>query len=159
MNFLMLIPGLFELLEKLVGPALTSVGKSSIITSIFGGAWDGTAGGLTNIVAGVIGGLQNEKVEEIKAQVASLLAQAQINDKEPEVFFYRGWRPCLAWALSIIVATHLFLLELGNILSMFNITTVGQMAPLDNMTLILLTSLLGIYMGARTVEKVNSNAD
>lgn len=154
----MLIPGLFTLLEKVVGPMLTSDARSSILSKVFGGGFGGTASSLMDIITGTLGKLEDEKIVELKGELETLLANCQIDQTEAksERFLNWGWRPCFAWGLSIIILFHLATAELANVLHMIGYNP-GTLAPLDNMTLLIMSGLLGIYMGARTVEKVNTN--
>lgn len=158
MAILSLLPALFGLVSSIFG-SITSEHKTSIISSIIGGGFDGTAGSLVNIVEGAIGKIEDEKRLELQAQIQTLLAQSQINVAEVSQGFYQsGWRPFLAWALSIIVALHLSIAEIFNVLHTLGYIT-GVLAPMDTITLTLITGLLGLYMGARTVEKVNANTN
>lgn len=161
LGILSIIPGIFSIIENIIGPIFSATHKSSILSSIFSGGWDGSSGGLMGIIQNTITGIEAPQLAEIKAQVETLLAQSAINqvDAKSESFLNRGWRPTFAWGLVIIILFHLGLLELGNILSMFQIYTVGQMAPLDTLTTAFMFGLLGIYTKCRTDEKLNSNAD
>ena len=150
----MIIPGLFELLEKVIGP-LISTQKSSIIAEVLGS--DGSSGGIIGAIEGTLGQIEDVKKIALKGEIDTLLKQAELNIDIPgESLFYKGWRPFLAWGLSIVVLAHLSIAEVCNLIGWYH---GGNLAPMDSITTALLFGLLGLYMGARTIEKVNSNAD
>lgn len=155
MNFLMLIPGIFELLEKIVGPLLSSQ-KGSIVSSILAGS--PTAQGVIGAIEGVIGNLESSKQAEFKAQLETLLAQSHTNDIEAqsEHFFNSGWRPFLAWGLGLNIVAHATIISFIDVLQLFGYNP-PLLTPIDTITLSLMTSLLGIYMTARTVEKYSDS--
>lgn len=160
MNFLMIIPGIFELLEKIIGPVLSATANSTstITRGLLGLVGNPSVGGILGVIEGAVGKLQDEQIVEIKAQLQVLLAQIDLNKTE-EVstsFFKSGWRPALCWSLAIITSVHFAVAEAFNIAIAFGYS-VGVLAPLDSATLLFIGSVLGIYMSARTVEKVNSN--
>lgn len=154
MNFLLLIPGIFELLEKIVGPLMSST-KGSIISGLLGS--NGTIGGIMEAITGVLGNIEQEKIVEITAQVNTLLAQSQVNqiDAKANSIWHRP-ALVLEWGLVIIILYHLGLAEVSNSISFFH----GySLAPLDNLTAGLMFGLLGLYRGAKALETVNSNSD
>lgn len=154
---LLTIMSIFDIAVKYVGPIVTS-SKHTMLSGILGAITDGKgATGIIGIIESVIGKIEDAKKQEMSTEIAALLAQTEIDKIEAkEAFFDRGWRPALAWGLSIITVVHLVIAEFSNLLALYH---GSSLAPMDTMTTILLTGLLGIYMTARTVEKVNSNQD
>lgn len=152
-SILLILPGLFELLEKVVGPLLAEH-KGSIISSILGS--NGTLEDIMSAISGTLKDVESEKLEEIKAEVATLLAQTEINKIEAASndFLSRDWRPMLAWGVSILILLHLSVAEGYNIYCMVK----GYaLAPLDTITVSLMFGILGLHIGAKTIESVNSN--
>lgn len=156
MNFLMLIPGLFTVLDRVLGPLFTSGAASSIVSGIVGGKTGGTLGGLLGLVEGAVGKIEDSQLAEIKAEMETLLAQQQLNtiDAVSPSFFRNGCRDTLEWGLSIIVLIHCGLVETFNILALLN---GGTLQPLDTMTTFILMGLLGIYATTKTIERFQSN--
>lgn len=150
----MILPGLFELLEKIVGPLLIPQ-KTSIISGLLGS--DGTAGGIMGVIGGVLGKMEDEKVAEIKAQVEVLLAQVQSNElqMESKSSFWRNPRLFFEWILVAIGTIHFSFCEIINIAYAYKNGV--ALAPLDTATLFFMGSMLGIYVTAKTVESVNYN--
>ena len=155
MSFLMLIPGIFELLEKIIGPIITGSGIPILKMLATSG---GTTTGIVSGLQGLIGNIESTKLAELKIELDSMLANVEVDKVEgaEESSFKSCWRPFLAWGLSIITLVHLTIAEVSNVISLIH---GGTLAPMDTLDGILLCGLLGIYIGARTIEKVNSNQD
>ena len=154
----MLIPGLFTLLEKVIGPLLTSESKTSITGKIFGMAASLSSGGILTAIESVVGNIESQQRIELQAQIQTLLGQCTVDQIEAnsDTFFKYGWRPFLAWGLSVLVIIHLTIAEIANVLHMIGYSP-GSIAPMDTLTTTLIFGLLGLYMSARTIEKVNTN--
>jgi hypothetical protein len=157
--FLTLLPSLFGLITRVLGNTFTEIHRSSIIDGILGLGSNLSSNSVMGVIKSVLGNIEDSQLLEIKAHVETLLAQVDAYNKSPEGFLNKGWRPTLAWGLSVIVLFHLSFCELLNVLAAFNIYTPGSIAPLNTITVTLIFGLLGIYTAARTVEKVNSNQD
>jgi|ERR1700733_5299355 len=155
MNLLLLIPGLFTLLDRVIGPLFTNSHRGAITSALFSGGFTGTLDSLMSIITGTIGQLESAKIAEIRAQAAILISQAQIEQIDAaKGDFFNFTREMLAFGLSVLVLVHLTIAEIYNLFELY----LGQpLAPMDTMTTILLCGLLGIYMGSKTVETVNSN--
>lgn len=145
MNFLLLIPGLFTLLEKCLGPILTMTHKSSIITSIIGG-FDGSSSGLMGIIEGAIGKIEDQKKLELQAEVETLLAQSKIEEIEAQSPHFLAWaaRPCFEWIILLNIGFHYTLVSAIDTYNFFMGTT-DTVHALDPMALAICLSLLGIY--------------
>lgn len=157
--FLTLLPTLFTFISNIIGSGFTAVHQSGIVSGILSLGSNLTSDGIMGVIKSVLGNVEDAQLLEIKAHVDTLLEQSKIYETSPESFFYKGWRPTLAWMLVGVIGFHLTFCELLNVLSAFNIYTPGTIAPLNTITVTLIFGLLGLYMGARTVEKVNSNQD
>ena len=158
MPIVAIIGGILSFIESLVGviaPAARSTLGSGILGSIIGG---GGVNGVMGVITSVLGNLENEKVELIKSNLTIALAQVDANNKEEASpsFFMRGWRPTLAWGLTITVVLHCTIIEIINLLGIFGLPRLLVM-PLDTITVSMITALLGMYGVARTVEKYNGN--
>lgn len=153
----MIIPGLFELLEKVVGPLFTSGAKTSIVSGLVGSAVK-DSGGLMGIITGALGKLEDAKVAEIKAGVEILLAQTQViqSDTNSKSIF-SSWHAIFCFGMTFITLTHFAVAEAFNILVALHFDNVGIIAPMDTATLFFIGSVLGITMAGKTVERVNSN--
>lgn len=155
----MFIPGLFSILEKIIGP-LFEGHAASIAAKVMGISGNPTVQGILSIIEGTVGQLENQQKLELEAEIQTLLTQSQIDlvEAQSPSFFHGGWRPALAWGLTAIIISHLTLAEGFNIAIALGYS-VGTLAPLDSITLSLMFGLLGLYMGARTIEKVNANSE
>jgi hypothetical protein len=160
MPIIAVIGGILSFIESLIGvitPATRSTLGTGILGSIVGG---GGVTGVMGVITSVLGNLENEKVELIKSNLEVALAQIDENNKEESKanFFMSGWRPTLAWGLTIVVVMHCSIIEIINILGVFGLPRV-LVNPLDTITVSMITGLLGMYGISRTVEKYNGNAD
>jgi len=158
MNVLMILPGLFSLLEKVVGPLLEGH-AASIASKVIGLGSGASPGGILGAVEGVVGTIAADKKIELMGEIKTLLAQAQLQDidSNKESFFRWGCRDSLEWALSIIVVTHLAIIESYNILALLH---GGTFQPLDSLTTALLGGLLGLYGVGKVAEKyINNDSD
>lgn len=156
MPILALLPAILGLTTAIVGPLLESH-KNSIISQILGGGFDGTVGSIINIIESVIGKMDDLKRAELQAQVATLLAQAELNkiDAQSDHFIQWAWRPLLAWGLGVNIVLHYTVVNIIDILNGLLRLNLHQIAPMDPMALTLMTGLLGIYMAARSFDKKN----
>jgi hypothetical protein len=151
----LIIPAIMWTFEHIVGPITNEVTKTGILGELESLAVNSGLGkNILSIFQQHMSDASEAQKQEFQLKLNSMLGQIQLDtvEAQSEHFFDRGWRPFLAWGLSINVILHLSILSLANILRMvgYNIPT---LTPMDSITLALLTSLLGIYMGARTVEK------
>jgi hypothetical protein len=155
MGFLALIPGLFTLLDRVLGPLFTDVTKSSVVTSIFS---SGSLGGVLGVLTKSLGSIESAKIEEIKAGIAELEAQAGMEEKDVDSkSIFASWHAMFCWGMSIILLVHFASAELLNQLVAWHVASVGLLAPLDTATLTIACLILGGSMAGKTVEKVNSN--
>lgn len=155
MNFLMLIPGLFAILEKFVGPMIAGH-ASSIASKIMGLGSSIDSSSILGVLESTMGQIESVQKLEIKAELDTLLAQCaiqQVAESNPS-FFRSGCRDTLEWGLSIVVLIHLIIVEAANIHALIS---GGVLSPLDTLTTTLLMGLLGLYGAAKTIEKFNSN--
>lgn len=154
MNFLMLIPGIFSLLEKIIGPLIFSQ-KSSISSGVISAIMSGQGlEGILKAIQGVTGTIENAKLEELKIQLDSLLAQCKINEIEAasDSRFKSWWRPFLCWGLGINIVAHSTIITLIDILQLFGYNP-PTLTPLDTITLTLMSGVLGLGIATRTIEK------
>ena len=149
-NLLLLIPGLFSLIEKFIGP-MDKAGKGSILTTVLGS--NGSVDSIMDAIKGAVGEMDKAREDELKAEVSMLVSQADLNkqNSQSEHAFVRDWRPALAWGLVILVLVHLGTAEFYNLYCMFK----GYaLAPLDTLTVTLMFGILGLHISTRTLEKV-----
>lgn len=158
MGFLAFLPGLFTLLDRVLGPLFSSVTKSSVLTSVLSG------GGLAGVLAaieGSVGKLENAQIEQIKAGIAELEAQTSVikSDTESKSLF-SSWHAMFCWGMSIITLSHFAVAEVFNIMIALGFGDyVGRLAPMDTATLAFIGGVLGLTMAGKTVERVNANTD
>lgn len=157
MPFLALIPGIFTVLDRIIGPILSSGAGQSVLGAVVGhlASKSPTAQGLLEAIEGVTGKLADTQRLELQNEFQLLMAQIDVNkteeSKDSKTFTPRT---TLFWGLSLITLVHLLIAEIANILCLFNGT---PLAPMDNITVIFLGGMLGLYHITKTVEKVNSN--
>lgn len=157
MGFLAIIPAIFELLEKIIGPMVTG-GASKIATGLLGISSNPTVEGIMSVITGTVGQLENEKIVQIKAGVQILLAQVQLaedDNKSGSVFAH--WHSLFCYGMTVITLSHFGLAELFNILISLNCPHIGVLAPMDTATLSFIGLVLGGTMLGKTAENVNSN--
>ena len=157
--FLAIIPGVFAVLEKIIGPVLSSTAGQSILGAVIGhlSSNSPTVNGLLTAIEGVMGKLEDTKRLELQNEFNLLMSQIEV-DKVEESKDSKTFTPrtTLFWGLSLITLVHLVIAELANILCLIH----GQpLAPMDNITIIFLGGMLGLYHVTKTIEKVNSNQD
>jgi hypothetical protein len=157
MPILALLPSLFGLMTTVVGP-IVEEHKTSIISQIVNGAFDGSSSSLMNIIEGAIGKIADQKKIELQAQIQTLLAQADITktDAQSESWVKYGWRLAIAWGLGLNLVIHYTLVNAIDIINSLVGTNISQIPPMDHMALLIITGLLGLYMGARTYEKTQN---
>lgn len=158
MNFLLLLPGLFTLLEKVVGPMMEGQ-AGSIASKVMALGNSVSSSGIMSAIQSVIGNINDQQRLELNAELQVLLANCAINQTEAssnESFFYKGPRPTAFWVFLGLAGIHCAFAESFNILHALGYQ-VGLMAPMDNMAWYMLGGLAGIWAIGRSVEKVNSN--
>lgn len=150
---LMLIPSILGIGEKVLG-GIAAEHKASIVSNILGTITGSpTANGLVGIFQNVMGNIEDSKRLELQAELETLLAQSQLDtvEAQSEHFFDRGWRPALAWGISTNIVLHY---SFVNMFGLYNFIVYGvSIPPMDAMSLTLMTGLLGLYIGARSIEK------
>ena len=159
MPFLALIPGIFAILDRVVAPILTSSTGQGLLGAVIAhlSSKSPTVSGLLDAIEGVTGKLEDTKRLELQQEFQLLMAQVDV-DKTEESKDSKTFTPrtTLFWGLSLIVLVHLTIAEVANVLALLH----GQtLAPMDNITVIFLGGLLGLYHVTKTIEKVNSNQD
>lgn len=159
MNLLLLLPGLFTLLEKVVGPMLAG-NSGSIAQKIMGLGSGATLSGVMGVITGTLGNLEDTKRIEIQAELGLLMEQCKINETDAtssDSFYYKGARPFIFWGFGIITLFHCLMAEMYNNLIAIGYN-VGHLAPMDNMAWYMLGGLAGIWAISRGIEKVNANS-
>lgn len=158
MPFLALIPAIFTILDRIIGPLLSSSTGQGLLGAVVGhlASKSPTAQGLLEAIEGVTGKLADTQRLDLQNEFQLLMAQVDVNKEEAKEGAKFTPRTTLFWGLSFIVLLHLLIAEVANILAMIH----GQtLAPMDNITVIFLGGLLGLYHVTKTIEKVNSNQD
>lgn len=156
----MLVPGIFELLEKVIGPMLTSTAASSIAKGVIGLGSSASASGVLGVIEGAVGKLEDAKVTQIHDELQTLLAQCQLIQSDSKSGSIVGnWHAVFCFGMSVICLTHFAVAELFNILVSLHVSNIGLIAPLDTAALAFMGGVLGVGIGCKTVEKVNSNSD
>ncbi len=155
---LALIPGLLYTGAKVVGPLIED--HATAITKGILALTSKTPIGkeIADVFSAVLGNVDEQKKTELQLQLQSYIDQTKINELEQtESLFDRGWRPALAWVLAINIGIHYTIVNVIDIincvLKYLDYDKVAQIAPMDAMTLSLMTGLLGLYISARTYEK------
>lgn len=155
MNFFMLIPGIFELCEKILGPVLsTASAASSVVKAV---ATNPTVSGIMSGIEKAVGSVTDAQRLQIQGELQTLLAQAQLDSQESakSSFFYSGPRPTLFWGLvASLLMSVLVEPSINYILGFFGISGPAPFV-LSPIVITLLSSLCGIFMVGRTVEKIN----
>lgn len=159
MPFLALIPGIFSILDRIIAPVLTSSTGQGLLGAVISQltSKSPTAAGILAAIEGVTGKLEDTKRLELQQEFQLLMAQIDVNkfedSKDSKTFTPRT---TLFWGLSLITLIHLVIAEASNIMALIH----GMpLAPMDNITVIFLGGLLGLYHVTKTIEKVNSNQD
>lgn len=158
MNFLMLVPGIFEVLEKIIGPLITS-NSVPILASITGHLVSGKvkdmASGILGDLEGVVGQVTDEKKLLIKTQLDSILGQIQIDtvEAQSESRFDSGWRPFIGWVCGLALAMSILVEPTVNYLAGWFNTIAPPIFELSPIVMSLICGLCGIYVIGRTVEK------
>lgn len=157
-SFLLLIPGIFELLEKVIGPLITtnSVPILTSITSHLGsGKVKDMATGIIGDLEGVVGQITDEKKLELKTQLDSILGQVDIDKLEAvsESRFDSGWRPFIGWVCGLALAMSILVEPTVNYLAGWFNTIAPPIFELSPIVMSLICGLCGIYMIGRTAEK------
>lgn len=156
MGFLMLIPGIFTLFDRVLGPMLSgSSGALGAVTKVLTGG-DATGSSIISAVEGIIGGIDATKKQELINELDSMLANVEVDKLETSPNSKFTPRVAFEWALGTIVCVHF---AFGEALNIWNVCHGMGFAPIDNMTLIFLGGLLGIYATTKTVEKMTANQD
>jgi hypothetical protein len=108
-----------------------------------------------SIITGTLNTLEDTKRLEIQAQLQILLGQIELNkqDAQAESWIQRLWRPVFAWGISINILLYLYISLSFNILHSAGIHT-GLLAPLDPIEWYIMGGLLGLYISARSMEKI-----
>jgi|SRR6185437_1186884 len=154
MSFLTLLPMVMSLIGGIFGPGIIA-GKveDRIKTDLISAGASVTKEQFLKIVVAALGNVEQTKLDMFTKQMDALVDQYQVEAyvKSPEGFYYKGWRPFLSWGISIIVVIHLAIVEIYNLKQFFE---GHSLQPLDYLTVLLITSLLGIYMTGRTAEKI-----
>lgn len=159
MPLLMLIPGIFSILDRIIGPILSSSTGQGVLGAVIGhlASKSPTAQGLLEAIEGVTGKLEDSKRLDLQNEFQLLMAQIDV-DKTEESKDSKTFTPrtTLFWGLSLITLAHLLIAEVANILALLHGL---PLAPMDNITTIFLGGMLGLYHVTKTIEKVNSNQD
>lgn len=115
----------------------------SAVTSVFGGV---TAEQTQKLSDALTLALSDEKLQELQIQLDTAEAGS-------ESLFVAGWRPWIGWGLGTCVV----LIAAVEVLNYFLVCVGHVQAPLptmDSNLLYLLSSMLGINMGARSFDKL-----
>lgn len=152
--FLALLPSIFSLFTSMVGPFLSHEVQQHITATVAAAGDSLTKTGLIKAITDSVGEVEQTKLDEFSKQLDILMdaQQNQAFEDSPEGLFYKGWRPFVCWGVSILVIIHLTIAEIYNLVQLYH---GHNLMPLDSLTVILMTSVLGIYMTGRTVEKIN----
>lgn len=154
-----LVPGILWIFEHVVAPIAAE--HLPTLTSKLGSlAMGSTAQDIISTIEGVLGKTADEKTIELKGKISELLAQAEIDKVEAASasLFVAGARPFLFWGLSVMLLYHLALSSLIDTLNSLIGLHLSQIAPMDQLTMTLLTSLIGIGVLSRTAEKIRGVA-
>lgn len=152
----LVIPAVLWLVEHVGGVVLDSVTHSTLAARLGSIGLDSNfAQNALKAIEGSIGKLEDVQKQKLSIELATLQGQLSLDaqdDASPDRF-KSYWRPFVAWGLGSLLVIHQTIVELINALHVvgYNVT---QIAPLDNNTVFMICSLLGIYTGARTLEKV-----
>lgn len=118
----------------------------SAVSSIFGGL---TAEQTTKLNNALALALSDEKLQELQIQLDTAEAQS-------DSLFVAGWRPWIGWGLGTCVV----LIAAVDVLNYFLVCIGHSQAPLptmDSNLMYLLSSMLGINMGARSFDKIQES--
>lgn len=151
---LMLIPTIWSVLERVLGPVVSNTSGlfGSVISAVISSP---TVGSIIKAVETSIGTLEDTKKTELQAQLEIALGQIDLDkiDAQSNRFIQWGWRPCFAWGIGLNIILHYSVVNIVDILNSLFHLGISQIPQMDNMALALMTGILGLYMGARTVEK------
>lgn len=161
----LLIPGIMYILENVVGPVVDA-NKSSIIGKLMSSSIGSIAKDVLPSIESVLGDIESVKKAQLEAQLQAYLSDNNLRaisevvngnidlaETKSENFFIAGWRPSLAWGLTVLILGF----GLLNLVSAIVFTcTTGSIQPIPTFLMSLMTILLGGYMTGRTIEKINS---
>lgn len=153
----MLIPGIFTVLEKIVGPVLEVV-KPSLGSNIIASLMSGKGvRGVISAIEGSLGKLDDIKKAQLEAELQTMLGNIEVDKIEAtsKSRFDSGWRPYLAWGVSTALLMSI-LLE-PTIRWVMGCFGLELPVPFELSPLVIgvLSSLLGTHIVSRTVEKLN----
>jgi hypothetical protein len=151
-----LLPAIWALVEHVGGFALDAVTKTGLGAKIATVASSSSWGKDIVSVLGSLGTtIDDTKKQELINQLQSLHDQSLVDIEEDKSShgFQANWRPFVAWGMSLTVVLHCFITETINILHVVGVD-IAQIQPMDTITFSLMAGLLGLYMGAHTLEKI-----
>lgn len=155
----LIIPAVLTILEKVLGPLVNKTGLIAGLSNI--DLSKGFVGGIMSVVESVMGNLKDDKKLELQMELESLRGQLQLNfiDAQSETFFKYGARLVIFWGLGINLVVHYTVVNCIDIVNSVFDKDIGQIPPFDNMALIIISGLLGLYMAARSIDKYNVTKD
>lgn len=153
---LALIPGLLWTGAKYVGPILES--HSTQIASKLGDILSDSPTGkkIVDAFESVLGPISDDKKNQFTLELDSMLGQIDVDkiEAQSESRFDSGWRPFLGWGLGSNIVLHYTVVNLIDVVNSLLGLHISQIPGLDPMSLSLMTGILGLYMTARSFEKV-----
>ena len=155
--WLLLIPGILGVLEKVVGTIEPGV-KDSISNSLLGSPLSGGSiiSTVMSVVSGCMSGLTSVQKANLKIELQTLLGalDVQKTDAVSTRFYQYGARLTLEWGLIITVLAYKLVIPMTSWICALLGIILPAAPSLDPLSVGLLTGLLGIHIVSNSWEKI-----